>query len=248
MTRTLQEIGVAVAKFRKTVGMKQITLAMEAGVTERTVQRIEKGEKVNDESLRAIANAFRIDENYFIRNVLSEEEAVKTLENMKLIEAHRFATLKDAEAVLGTHGMVLDDHFVTDEAAQEAASFKDLLRDWNDVWSVMVSAEEILNACRSLLNAAKALETRGYVIRYGVYRTADDYRLVTMLFARKADDVLCKVKQFCVRNQLTQLRADSVHPRLSSKPLCGPNPGKSISGTPDPQFEEINKRGLLKKP
>ena len=83
--------------------------------------------------------------------------------------------------MLGTHGMVLDDHFVTNEAAEEAASFKDLLRDWNDVWSVMVSAEEILNACRSLLNAAKAQEARGYVIRYGVYKTADDYRFVTIV-------------------------------------------------------------------
>jgi DNA-binding XRE family transcriptional regulator len=39
---TPEEIGYAVAMFRQMAGMKQLTLALEAGVTERTVQRIEK--------------------------------------------------------------------------------------------------------------------------------------------------------------------------------------------------------------
>jgi len=63
---TPQEIGNAVTMFRKMAGMKQLTLALEAGVTERTVQRIENGDKVNEESLRKIAKAFRMDENSFI--------------------------------------------------------------------------------------------------------------------------------------------------------------------------------------
>jgi len=207
---TPHEIGNAVAMFRNLAGLKQLTLALEAGVTERTVQRIENGEKVNEESLRRIAKAFRMDENSFIgpRCILGHEEAwektKKQLEGLKLIDAHRFATLKDAAAVLGTHGMVIDDRFVTDEAAGEAASFKDLLRDWNDVYSVMDSQEEKLSACRSLLSAAKKLEAPGYVIRYGVYKTDDDYRLVTMLFARKADDSLCEVKHLFVPNRFTE--------------------------------------------
>jgi transcriptional regulator with XRE-family HTH domain len=208
---TPQEIGDAVAMFRKMAGMKQLTLALEAGVTERTVQRIENGEKANEESLQRIAKAFRMEDTSFVgpRTVLSKEEAwektKKQVEELKLIDAHRFATLKDAESVLGTHGMVIDDHFVTDDAAAEAASFKDLLRDWNDVYSVMHSHEEKLNACRSLLSAAKTLEARGYIVRYGVYKTDDDYRLVTMLFARKADDALCEVKQLFVPNRFTEM-------------------------------------------
>jgi DNA-binding XRE family transcriptional regulator len=59
---TPQEIGTAVVMFRRMAGMKQFTLAHEAGVTERTVQRIENGDKVNDESLRRIAKAFRMEE------------------------------------------------------------------------------------------------------------------------------------------------------------------------------------------
>lgn len=214
---TPQEIGGAVAMLRKGAGMKQITLALEAGVTERTVQRIENGEKVNDDSLRRVARAFRIDEESFIgpRTVLGKEEAwkeaVKALERLKLIDAHRFATLKDAEAVLGTQGMVVDDHFVTDDAATEAAEFKDLLQDWNDIYSSLLSSTEKLDACRSLLSGAQRLEAKGYVIRYGVYTTQDNYRLVSVLFARKADDALCEVKQMLVPARFTEMASASLH-------------------------------------
>jgi hypothetical protein len=100
---------------------------------------------------------------------------------------------------------VIDDHFVADDAAGEAASFKDLLRDWNDAYSVMYSQEEKLNARRSLLSAAKKLEARGYVIRYGAYESDDSYRLATMLFARKADDALCEVRQLFVPSRFTEM-------------------------------------------
>jgi transcriptional regulator with XRE-family HTH domain len=108
---TPQEIGKAVMMFRHAAGMKQITLAMEAGVTERTVQRIERGEKVNEESLRAIARAFRMDDNSFLgpRDVLSEDEAVaqtlEKFEGLMVIDAHRFSTLSRRHAdFLGDSG------------------------------------------------------------------------------------------------------------------------------------------------
>jgi transcriptional regulator with XRE-family HTH domain len=197
--------------FRNLAGLKQFTVAHEAGVTERTVQRIESGEKVNEDSLRRVAKALRMDENSFIgpRNVLSPEEALeqtqKQLADVMVIDAHRFATLKDCEAVLGTHGMIIGDQFVTDDAAAASASFKELLRDWNDVYGDMCSHEEELNACRSLLSGAKQLEACGYVIRYGVYTTQDSYRMVSMLFARKTDDELCAVKQMFVPSRFTEL-------------------------------------------
>jgi transcriptional regulator with XRE-family HTH domain len=213
---TPQEIGRAVTMFRHAAGMKQITLAMEAGVTERTVQRIERGEKVNEDSLRAIARAFRMDENSFFgpRQVLSDEDAIaqtlKQLEGLIVIEAHRFATLKDAEAVLGTHGMVLQDQAISDDAAEELAEFRDLLRDWNDLYSSLCSNTEKLQASRSVLDGAKKLEARGYVIRYGVYNTADDFRLVAISIVRKADDALCAVKQLVVPNRFTEMARASI--------------------------------------
>ena len=44
---TPQEISSTVVMFRKMMDWKQLTLALEAGVNERTVQRIERGEKVD---------------------------------------------------------------------------------------------------------------------------------------------------------------------------------------------------------
>jgi transcriptional regulator with XRE-family HTH domain len=211
---TPKEIGEAVEMIRKTVGMKQLTLALQAGVTERTVQRIENGEKVNDETLQRIAKAFRMEDGSFLgpREVLSKEEAweaaEKRLKTLKVIDACGFATLKDAEAVLGTHGSVIDDHNVTDEAAEELAEFKDQLHDWNDVYLVLDSQQEKWNACRSLLQSAKKLEARGYVIRYGVYTTDDGLRIVTMLLARKVDSMLCQVKQLLVPMRFTEMTWD----------------------------------------
>jgi transcriptional regulator with XRE-family HTH domain len=208
---TPEEIGKAVAMFRNLAGIKQLTLALEAGVTERTVQRIENGEKVNEESLRRIAKALRMDENSFIgpRQMQSHEQAFeqtkKWLEGVKLIDAYRFAALKDAEAVLGTHGMIVDDHFVTDDAADEVASFKDLLQGWNDVYAELFTHGEKLEACRSLVEGAQQVEARGYVIRYGVYMTEDKYRFVSVLIARRTDDALCEVKQMFVPNRFSEM-------------------------------------------
>jgi DNA-binding XRE family transcriptional regulator len=54
---TPSEIGTVVATFRRSLDMKQITLAYEARVSERTVQRIEQGEKVDNETLRRVAKS-----------------------------------------------------------------------------------------------------------------------------------------------------------------------------------------------
>jgi hypothetical protein len=44
--------------------------------------------------------------------LVTGDEIEPEVEDLKLIDAHRFAALKDVEAVLGMHGMVIDDHFV----------------------------------------------------------------------------------------------------------------------------------------
>jgi len=209
---TPQEIGKAVTMFRHMAGMKQLTLALEAGVTERTVQRIERGEKVNDDSLRAIARAFRMDDNSFIgpREILSTEEAwkktMKELENRELIEASRFATLKDAESVLDAAGSIIDDQRVKDAAATELAMFKDSLADWAMIYVDLLSHSEKLDACKSLLQAAQTLEAKGYVIRYGVYKAkSNGLNFATFLIVPKSDDALCQVKQLLVPTQFENM-------------------------------------------
>src|SRR5689334_14764355 len=64
-TLTPQEIGQTVLLFRKLIGCKQLALALDANIHERTVQRIERGEKVDEDTLRKIARTLRLDEESF---------------------------------------------------------------------------------------------------------------------------------------------------------------------------------------
>src|SRR5438552_6498963 len=105
-----EEIGNFVANCRKRAGWNQLTLAFEAKIHERTVQRMERGEKVDDDTLCKVAKALRLEEEAFLgpHYISTEDEAIakaeKILSEIKVIEAHAFATLKDCDAVLRAHG------------------------------------------------------------------------------------------------------------------------------------------------
>jgi transcriptional regulator with XRE-family HTH domain len=208
---TSQEIGDAIARFRKVFGLKQINAAHDARVDERTVQRIEQGKKVDQETLRKVARALRMeDENYFIRphHFLSPEEAseraTRALDAVMRIDAHRLANLRDCEAVLGTDGKIVDDCQVTDAAAVQAARFKDSLEECKYGFSDSLSHEEKVHVCQSLLLEVKRLEAFGYVLRYGIYKTQDNFNLSVMLLVPKADDAFCEVKHMLVPSRFTQ--------------------------------------------
>src|SRR5947209_17246550 len=115
---TPKEIGDAVKIFRKMSGMKQIALAIEAGVDERTIQRIERGEAVSETSLRSVAKALGMRDDAFVgaRHVLSSEQALheaqKALDSNKVIEALDIATVKDCDSILRALAWVVDDQHV----------------------------------------------------------------------------------------------------------------------------------------
>lgn len=57
-----QELARKVKECREAEGMKQVTLAALAGVTERTIQRLEAGLRVEERTIRQIAKVFGIEE------------------------------------------------------------------------------------------------------------------------------------------------------------------------------------------
>jgi transcriptional regulator with XRE-family HTH domain/flagellar biosynthesis GTPase FlhF len=134
---TPQEIGHAITTFRKMLGMKQITLALDAGVDERTVQRIERGEKANDDTLRRVAKVLGMHEGAFLgpRYVSTREEAIAKVEGILsevlVIDASEFTTVRDCDAVLGAHGYIVNDQHVSHDLIDTIAGFKDLLEDWD---------------------------------------------------------------------------------------------------------------------
>lgn len=53
-------LAARVVRERRRLGWKQFALAYEAGVTERTIQRLERGEKVNEDTIRKVMGALKL--------------------------------------------------------------------------------------------------------------------------------------------------------------------------------------------
>jgi len=58
-----QDLGRRIRECRMAEGMKQVTLAALAGVTERTIQRLEAGERVEKRTLQQVAKVFGLEQS-----------------------------------------------------------------------------------------------------------------------------------------------------------------------------------------
>jgi transcriptional regulator with XRE-family HTH domain len=212
---TPQEIGKWVARFRKMMDWKQLALAMEAGVTERTVQRIEHGEKVDDATLRKIGKAFRLGGEGFVgpRYIPTDEElqaeVARAQKDLMVIEAHSLDTIKDCEAILRGDGNIVNDHAVPEEMAAQVAELRDQMQDWGDIWSDLPNTGK-LEACRSFLTAVQMIGELGFKIRYGVYETADHFQVAVLIFGKSTDERFATLTQFIVPRTFTKMALQSL--------------------------------------
>ena len=186
-----QEIGEFVAETRKQKAMKQITLAQNAGITERTLQRVESGKKTNDDTLRKIARALSLPENALVEPlyVPSAEEIQSGISGFyseyRPVEAREFATLRDCDAAMGVHAYVMDDRQTPTELAREIAVFMDSFRDSTDMYKHL-SHTERLEANESMLEQSRSIRQLGYRIDYGVYTSEDGYRITCFSVASQS--------------------------------------------------------------
>jgi len=60
------QIARAVRGFRKRLSLKQSMLAERTGVSEQTIERVERGERITDETLKKLAKAFFAEEHAFV--------------------------------------------------------------------------------------------------------------------------------------------------------------------------------------
>jgi transcriptional regulator with XRE-family HTH domain len=219
---TPQEIGRAVTAFRSVLGMKQMALALDAGVDQRTVQRIERGERVNEHTLQKVAKAFGIRERAFLgpRYVSTSEEAIakvkKMLSHEMLIETREFTTTRDCDAVLRTDGYIVNDRYVSFDLADTVEMLRVKLTVCGDSYND-VSHTDRLEPCRLILDSVQKIETMGYRTRYAVYTTDDRREVSVLVFLPKTDEQLSCMRHFVVPRNFAKMMRET----FGRKHHCG---------------------------
>ena len=184
---TPKEIGDFVRSMRRLRETKRLVLADEAGISEKSLERLESGVRVSDEVYRKVALAVGQKADAFLgpHYIRTPEEALKkAIENLEklesdqkkweaenlLIDASPFEDERDVRKILDCWGaMLVNDSEIEGEAVDLAAAFKQNLTDWCDIASEIGETGK-LNACRSLLQEIREIERHGYVARFGTYK------------------------------------------------------------------------------
>jgi transcriptional regulator with XRE-family HTH domain len=173
---TPKEIGDFVRRYRTLYGTKRLSLADQAGVSEKSLERLESSNKVSEEVYRKVAVAIGQPAEAFLgpRYIPTRAEAVekailsfqKWNEEYLTTEMRPFSDERDMRRVLETEALIFDDGPLKTDALDAAAHFKQNLSDWKDIFSG-VDEPDKLQAARSLTEELRSIERLGYVARYG---------------------------------------------------------------------------------
>ena len=167
------QVAGVVRGFRARLNLRQSALAERAGVTERTIQRVERGERITDDTLKQIAKALFTEEHAFVGvcYIPSQEKAFKNalkfLDDHHAVDVHRLHSPEDIKALLDAQGWVVDGSDVSGEARALVAILQETLVGWGDVYSEMPATEQI-DACDDIFRQAKRVERATCVGKYGV--------------------------------------------------------------------------------
>ena len=167
------EIGGAVRGFRERLNLKQLVLAERAGVTERTIQRVERGEPIKDETLKQIAKALFLEEHAFVglcyipSRAKAFENALKFLDDHHVVDVHRLHSPEDINALLEAQRWIVDGRDVSREAREFVAILQETLVGRERVNSEISGAERA-DSCGDLFRHVKRIERAACVGKYGV--------------------------------------------------------------------------------
>lgn len=176
---TLEEIRDCVKNWRSVLSWTQDNLATESGVTLRTIERIEQGIKMHNETYRKVAKALSLTENAFIgpRYIKPLEQAVeeelRKLKDMEEkyhhVEVTRISDHKPILELMEAEGWLYEDSKLTGEAESLGASFKDAVTELNIAWDIHTASEQLEEA-KKLAAITRALESKGFVTKFGRYK------------------------------------------------------------------------------
>jgi transcriptional regulator with XRE-family HTH domain len=177
------EVGMIVRLYRHSRELKRIALAAEAHVSDKTLERLESGIVVREDSYRRVAAAMGLPEDAFIKEeyiptpseYLEQQEKAEAefQKNHTRVPVARLTDPRQLLDIFGAHSSIVDDHKVTVEHLELVASFKENFRDWSDIANELPETER-LRAAMSLVDEAREIERAGYAVgvgatdRYGI--------------------------------------------------------------------------------
>jgi transcriptional regulator with XRE-family HTH domain len=170
------EVAMTVRLFRKARGIKQANLAASAGVVERTLERLEAGKSVGDETYRRVATALGLDGTAFTaeRYISTVEEAIERVvrqseeleRSYTRIPVSRVADPRQILQLFGNHALLFDDSNIKVEHLEPTAEAKQLISDWGDIASELDERGK-LTAAKEVLETLQQIEALGYVVKIG---------------------------------------------------------------------------------
>jgi transcriptional regulator with XRE-family HTH domain len=162
---------------RKFFGFTQENLADAAGLTTRTIEKIESGRHYPEaQTLRSLARATKLDVRYFEKPTAEEEarqqaEMERALRKTVVLPTNPARSTSDFLAIFNAvHAFRCDISQVqNDKDLDLAASLKDwiddLILDWQDC-----TMSDRIESARAVLELCAQLEALGYVCHMGHYR------------------------------------------------------------------------------
>lgn len=175
--RDPEHIARVVKTLRRSLGLTQENLADAAGVSTRTIEKIETGcHRPDEQTLRSLARATGADIAVFAKPSDADMAALKNeVERLQhkalLVKTRPIRTLADFRREFG-HGDALhiDSSAVEgDEAIDVCASLADYLRDLGDIWDEVYEADRVKMG-REIIENCAHLEELGYSVFMGAYR------------------------------------------------------------------------------
>ena len=188
---TPEEIADVVKEIRTHHGWKQLALAHEAGVNVKTIERIEAGERVSDETLQKVAKALKLQGDAFTQAHYypSHEDLAEMVRKAKEDYTHTplrdLSNATELDNIFSAHAHLVDDSAVDDSLADRVAWVKDYVQDAGNIYSDAQHSDR-LAFCRELLETLRDIETHGYTARWGLYATADDFQVGVLAFFKTA--------------------------------------------------------------
>ena len=174
---TAAEVGMTIRMFREGRGIKRAVLAVDANMSEKTLERAEAGQGISEESCRRVARALGLPEDMFVAShyVPAPEEAGRLLKqaaDARDAKYHSVAVaelkgVRDVLALFRADALLGGDQNVADDHIKDFGELKEAWWEWNAV-SEDIGEAGLVDGARSYLAEVRGFEARGYVVKSGL--------------------------------------------------------------------------------